>query len=102
MFLEPKAHALIADWSDRAQRLVAEFRADCGKQADQEPLAGMIDALARDSGDFRRLWSSQHVVGRDGGKRRFMHPVKGELAFEQVTCTLATSRSVKLVMLLPG
>lgn len=102
MFLEPKAHALIADWSDRAQRLVAEFRADCGKYADQEPLAGMIDTLVRESGEFKRLWNSQHVVGRDGGTRRFLHPVKGELAFEQVTFGLATERGFKLVMLLPG
>ncbi|WP_076593009.1 helix-turn-helix transcriptional regulator [Herminiimonas arsenitoxidans] len=101
MFQEPKAHALIADWPDRAQRLVAEFRADCGKHADEEPLASLIDDLIRDSADFKKLWNSQHVVGRDGGTRRFMHPTKGALTFEQVTLNLAAGRGYKLVMLLP-
>lgn len=100
MFLEPKAHSLITDWSERANRLVAEFRADCGKYADQEPLSEMIDTLMRESGDFKRWWSSHHVVGRAGGARQFSHPVKGKLTFEQVTLSLSTRRGFKLSMLL--
>lgn len=100
MFLEPRAHALIADWSERANRLVAEFRADCGKYADQEPLSGMIESLMRESGDFKRWWNAHHVMGRVGGARRFSHPAKGELMFEQVTLALAAGRGFKLVMLL--
>ncbi len=102
MFLEPGARSLIVDWPDRAQRLVAEFRADCGKHADAEPLAGLIDTLSRQSEDFRQLWNSQHVVGRDGGARRFAHPEQGALTFEQLTFGLSTGRGVKLVMLLPA
>lgn len=101
MFTEPAAHALITDWKERANRLVAEFRADCGKYADQEPLSGMIDTLSRDSSDFKRLWNAHHVVGRAGGTRQFTHPVKAQLTFEQVTLTLSIRRGFKLVMLLP-
>jgi transcriptional regulator with XRE-family HTH domain len=102
MFLEPNAHLLITDWKDRANRLVAEFRADCGKYADQPPLSGMIENLMRDSSDFKRWWNSHHVAGRAGGTRRFAHPLKGQLTFEQVTLTLSIRRGFKLVMLLPG
>ncbi|CAN5379902.1 helix-turn-helix transcriptional regulator [soil metagenome] len=101
MFLEAKAHSLIADWPERAQRLVAEFRDDCGKFADQEPLAGLIDQLERGSPDFKRLWKSQNVLGRDGGKRRFLHHAQGEREFEQVSFSVAARRGFKLVMLLP-
>lgn len=101
MFLEPKAHKLITDWSERANRLVAEFRADCGKYADQEPLSGLIENLKRESSDFKRLWNSHHVAGRAGGTRQFSHPLKGKLTFEQVTLTLSIRRGFKLVMLLP-
>lgn len=101
MFLEAQAHALITDWADRAHRLVAEFRADCGKAADEEPFASLIESLKRDSEDFRQMWNSQHVVGRDGGTRQFHHPRKGALQFEQVTLNLAATRGCKLVMLLP-
>jgi hypothetical protein len=100
MFLEPAARTLIVDWADRAQRLVAEFRADCGKFAEQEPLAGMITKLAQESREFRLLWESQHVVEREGGARRFVHPLRGNLTFEQVTFSLASTRGWRLVMLL--
>lgn len=101
MFMTQGARALIVDWPDRAQRLVAEFRADCGKQAEQEPLASMIASLTRASASFRDLWNAQHVVSRDGGLRQFMHPLKGTLQFEQVSFNLAVSHGYKLVMLMP-
>lgn len=101
MFMTQGARGLIADWPDRAQRLVAEFRADCGKQAEQEPLAGMIASLMRSSTSFRDLWNAQHVVSRDGGLRQFTHPIKGFLQFEQISFNLAVSHGYKLVMLIP-
>ncbi|SFM10257.1 helix-turn-helix transcriptional regulator [Rugamonas rubra] len=101
MFSAPEARGLIVDWPDRAARLVAEFRADCGRHADQAPLAGLIAGLARDSADFQRLWTLRNVVGREGGARRFQHPQRGALDFEQVTLHLAKRHDLKLVMLLP-
>ncbi|MES2036416.1 MAG: helix-turn-helix transcriptional regulator [Pseudomonadota bacterium] len=101
MFLERTARKLIVDWPDRAERLVAEFRADCGKYADQEPLARLIAALAETSNTFRQLWTSQHVVRREGGARNFSHPVQGMLTFDQTTFHLAKRHDLKLVMLLP-
>lgn len=102
MFTEKSARSLIVDWPERARRLVAEFRADCGKHADQPPLAILIAQLEDASATFRRLWNSQSVVGREGGERRFLHPDKGALAYEQVTCHLAKRHDLKLVMLLPS
>lgn len=102
MFTEKGARSLIVDWPERAKRLVAEFRADCGKHADQQPLAALIENLEGASAIFRRLWNSQSVIGREGGERRFLHPDRGELAFDQVTCHLAKRHDLKLVMLLPS
>lgn len=101
MFMAPAAQQLIVDWRDRAARLVAEFRADCGKHADQPPLADLIDELERASPLFQQLWHAQHVLAREGGLRRFRHPAKGDLQYRQVTLHLATQRDMKLVMLLP-
>lgn len=102
MFGTPAARSLIVDWPDRAGRLVAEFRADCGKHADQEPLAGLIERLTQESADFRQLWTSQHVVDREGGARHFAHPVQGPLTFDQVNFLLAKRHDLKLVILLPA
>lgn len=101
MFLAPQARVLIAGWPERAQRLVGEFRADIGRRADQAPLAGLIAELLDASDPFRQGWDAQQVLGRDGGLRRFQHPVQGALAFNQVTLHLARQHEVKLVMLLP-
>lgn len=101
MFLEPGARELVVGWPERAQRLVAEFRADIGRHADQAPLAGLIADLAGASAPFRQWWEAQQVQGRDGGLRRFQHPQQGLLAFHQVTLHLARQHDLKLVMLLP-
>jgi len=101
MFRTAAARGLIVDWEERAQRLVAEFRADIGKHASDPDLAALIAELARDSEEFRRLWTLQDVVGREGGLRRFHHPRIGEVSFNQVTLHLAKRHDLKLVMLLP-
>ncbi|MNM95955.1 hypothetical protein D3C81_1084180 [compost metagenome] len=101
MFLEAGARALVVGWPERAQRLVAEFRADIGRQADQVPLAGLIAELAGASPEFRLWWGAQQVQGRDGGVRRFQHPLQGLLSYHQVTLHLARQHELKLVMLLP-
>ncbi|MBG6221843.1 transcriptional regulator with XRE-family HTH domain [Janthinobacterium sp. CAN_S1] len=101
MFLEPGARDLIVGWPERAQRLVAEFRADVGRQADQAPLAGLIAELAGASLEFRQWWGAQQVQGRDGGLRQFQHAQQGLLEFNQVTLHLARQHELKLVMLLP-
>jgi transcriptional regulator with XRE-family HTH domain len=102
MFRVAAARGLIVDWPERARRLVAEFRADVGRHAGQEPLAGLIAELARDSGEFRQLWTSQDVLGREGGLRRFLHPRRGELSYDQITLHLAKRHDLKLILLLPG
>jgi hypothetical protein len=101
MFRSAAARGLIVDWEDRAQRLVAEFRADVGKHASQPVIAGLIADLAEGSAEFHALWTLQDVVGRDGGLRRFQHPRLGALHFTQVTLHLAQRHDLKLVMLLP-
>ena len=101
MFQDAGARDLVIGWPERAQRLVAEFRADIGRQADQAPLAGLIAELAGASLEFRQWWGAQQVQGRDGGLRRFQHPQQGLLGYHQVTLHLARQHELKLVMLLP-
>jgi transcriptional regulator with XRE-family HTH domain len=102
MFLEPGARSLTADWPQRTARLVAEFRADCGKHVDLPPISDLVSELSRSSEEFRGLWKKQDVVNREGGLRRFEHPERGALTFEQITLHPATRRDLKLVVLLPS
>ncbi|WP_087691139.1 helix-turn-helix transcriptional regulator [Pandoraea sp. PE-S2R-1] len=100
IFLDVGAQTLIQDWPSRARRVVAEFRAECSAYLDDLPVRALTDALQRESAVFAALWSQQDVVEREGGRRGFHHPTRGEIDFAQVTFRLSGHDDVKLVMLL--
>ncbi|AKM32717.1 transcriptional regulator [Pandoraea faecigallinarum] len=100
IFLDAGARTLIQDWERRARRVVAEFRAECSAYLDDTPVRALTDALQRESPGFAALWSQQDVVEREGGRRGFHHPERGDIDFAQVTFRLSGHDDVKLVMLL--
>lgn len=101
LFFYPPTKALIDSWETRCIRLVAEFRSDCGRHADTPLIRELIDELCAKNIDFARLWHSQAVLEREGGIRRFHHPMQGEMMFEQLTVRPDLHKDLKLVMLLP-
>ena len=98
IFLSPEARRLIADWDERAHRVVAEFRADFSRRLKDATLQALVDALSQQSPDFARLWREQAVLGREGGERWFRDPPR---RYYQSTLTLASHADVKLVSLTP-
>ncbi len=98
IFLSKAAPRLIADWEERARRVVAEFRADLSRRLRDPAMQALIDALNEQSPDFRRLWREQAVLVREGGERRFNHPIR---RFYQTTLILPSHPDVKLVSLTP-
>lgn len=100
MFLQRSARNFVVDWPERARRLVAEFRAECGKGIDDPPINDLIAMLQEQSGEFLQFWNAQEVVAREGGVRTFMHPTAGRLAFEQMTLQLQGRPDLKLTILL--
>jgi hypothetical protein len=100
MFLERSAKSFIIDWEERARRLVAEFRAECGKGMDDPPIKDLIARLQEQSAEFLQFWNAQEVVAREGGVRTFMHPTVGRLSFEQMTLQLQGRPDLKLTILI--
>ncbi len=101
VFLDPSARDFIYDWENRAQRLLAEFRADTAHNADDAAMQDLVRDLLRSSAAFARLWNNHAVLARDGGTRMFNHPRDGTLRYEQITLLPATHPDHKLVMLMP-
>ena len=99
MFLASQAQALVQDWEDRARRLLAEFRLDFGHHLDDTEMNALVDELRRDSPFFRAAWEDHIVIGREGGLRRFLHPARGLLCYDQVTFNLSSRPEFKLVTL---
>lgn len=102
VFLSPTARALIGNWQDRANRLVAEFRADFNRHPDDAPMSQLVERLTIESPDFAGLWKTQTVLGREGGERLFNHPERGPLVYYQTTLLLASRPDMKLVCLQPA
>jgi transcriptional regulator with XRE-family HTH domain len=100
MFLDPGARTLVVDWDARAQRLVAEFRADASADLEQEALQTMVEDMRAQSFEFDALWRRQDVMEREGGDRTFNHPRFGALVYQQLTMRVANAPDLKLVMLL--
>lgn len=101
VFLESVARDFIADWDNRARRLLAEFRADTARDPNDQGMRLIVENLLRSSEVFARLWNSHAVLTREGGERTFNHPLNGRLCYEQVTLLPAAHPDHKLVMLLP-
>ncbi|MCS0580762.1 helix-turn-helix transcriptional regulator [Massilia pinisoli] len=102
VFLHPAARDLIVGWEARARRLAAEFRADFHRRPADAVMQALVDGLRRDSDLFARCWERQDVLHREGGERRFRHPVRGELGFVQTTLLVAAQLEIKLVCLAPA
>lgn len=101
VFIDATARNLIAGWEQRSRHLLAEFRADYGRRLTDPQTNALVDSLRNDSPAFAEAWDLQSVAGREGGLRRFHHPERGDLCFEQHTFTPADRPDYKLVVLTP-
>jgi transcriptional regulator with XRE-family HTH domain len=101
VFLDREAHALIVDWPDRARRLVAECRAEFGRQREDADALALVAELRAGSADFAQWWDEQHVLDPEGGRRQFIHPEDGAVAYEQVNFLPTAMPGFRLVGLLP-
>jgi len=102
VFLQPQAQTLIADWAERARRLVAEFRADYSRRPHDVTMQELITSLSTKSTLFSQYWKEQTVLHREGGARSFNHSVSGVQNFLQTTLLVASQQECKLVCLAPS
>jgi transcriptional regulator with XRE-family HTH domain len=101
VFLQPRAKTFLVDWEDRAQRLVAEFRADTPRLRDDPRRAALVEELSRVSREFASGWRSQRVLSRDGGRRSFRIR-KGETRhFEQHILRVVRRPELRMTVLVP-
>ena len=101
VFLSAEARTLIADWPERAQRLVAEFRADFSRRPRDAAMQALIDGLSDSSPLFVKLWREQTVLHREGGERGFQADDGSIRRYQQTTLLVASQTECKLVCLAP-
>lgn len=82
VFLTPAAHSFLDNWENSARRVLAEFRA-VSIRGDKQQVDALVRELRCRSPDFERLWHNQSVLLREGGPRKFHHPIDGPVDFDQ-------------------
>jgi len=100
VFLEPSAQRFILDWDNRARRLLAEFRAETARNPEDPAVRALVARLRQESPLFARMWDDHGVLEREGGVRRFDHPLDGLLTLEQLTLRPGGRSAYTMVMLL--
>ncbi|RBQ21471.1 transcriptional regulator [Spongiactinospora rosea] len=78
-FLDPEVRARYADWERVGAECVAYLRMEAGRYPDDPGLARLVGELSMKDSDFRRWWSVYRVRAARSGRKRFVHPVAGEL-----------------------
>ena len=102
IFTSPQAQALLPDWEDRCQRVLAEFRRDYGRVLADPRVADVLAWLRANSSAFSSAWDRQTVLAREGGLRLFRHDEDGPLAFIQHTLAEVERGDFRLVVLEPA
>ncbi|KQU28643.1 MULTISPECIES: helix-turn-helix transcriptional regulator [unclassified Rhodococcus (in: high G+C Gram-positive bacteria)] len=88
-FLDPLSHEFYPDWDTFAEMCVSIMRAEAGRDPHDKGLQDLVGELSTRDETFRKLWGAHNVRTHGAGKKRFNHPVVGEvhLAYEELVVT---------------
>lgn len=89
------------EWEQVAQRVLAEFRADSVRFADDEWFKRLIADLQRISPEFRAWWPRHDVRGRSDARKDIEHPLVGRMMFEHTTLQVPTAPELKVMIYTP-
>ncbi len=85
LFTSPTQRHLLVDWEGHARRVLAQFRASCGRLPGDPRLTELIQDLMLRSPEFRAWWPNHEVLGALEGHKTLNHPQAGSLMFEHLT-----------------
>jgi transcriptional regulator with XRE-family HTH domain len=102
IFTHPAARDLLPDHAARCERVLAEFRRDYGRGLHDPRVRAVVDRLIGESTLFAQAWARQAVLGREGGRRRFDHPLDGALTFDQHVLADVDRGDFRLIALIPA
>lgn len=91
-----------ADWDDVAHLIVGTVRRDMLRSGRQPEDSAIIEALIRQSAEFRDMWADQTVLAHGEGVKRIRHPVAGLLQLEYSTFAVDGRADLSLVVFNPA
>lgn len=103
-FLDPAAHEFYPDWDLFADMCVAVIRAEAGRDPHDKGIQDLVGELSTRSDVFRTLWAAHNVRSHGSGKKRFQHPVVGDLTlvYEELAITAEPGQVLLIYSAEPG
>jgi len=92
------------DWDVAAREATAMLRFDAARHPHDPAVVALVDELAAVSSEFRRIWGTHEVdVGRNG-RRRYRHPLAGEIVLhsERLDIPNAPDQTLFAYSVVPG
>jgi hypothetical protein len=91
----------IVDWETHARHMVAQFRRNVARYAEDRHLAELVETLRSRSREFNHWWVDHDVNDRSAGSIMLRHPTVGELRLEYATFRPDDRTDVRLIMYAP-
>jgi transcriptional regulator with XRE-family HTH domain len=88
-FLDPAAPEFFLDYDKVANDCVAFLRVEAGRDPYDKDLTALIGELSTRSEDFRRRWAAHDVRYHRTGRKRFHHPLIGDVELDYEAFELA-------------
>jgi transcriptional regulator with XRE-family HTH domain len=88
-FLDPVATEFFVDYDKVANDCVAYLRGEAGRDPYDKDLSDLVGELSTRSDDFRRRWAAHDVRYHRTGRKRFHHPLVGDLELDYEAFELA-------------
>jgi hypothetical protein len=101
IFTDPHLRQMLPDWEETSRHFVAEFRAEAGACLGSAAHTTLLKRLGEASEQFAKLWADRGVERFASRQRVFLHPVAGELVFEQHRLVPSDAPELHLVMYVP-
>ena len=101
IFTDPHLRKMLPDWEETSRHFVAEFRAEAGARLGSAAHTALITRLGAASPEFAKLWADRGVERFASRQRVFLHPMAGELIFEQHRLMPSDAPELNLVMYAP-
>lgn len=97
-FLDPAAQQFFPDWEKNAKDLVANLRAEAGRNPHDRALHDLVGELSTRNEQFRKWWAAHNVRNHRTGRKRIHHPTVGDLELEYEVMELAADTGLRLAV----
>lgn len=101
LFTSNSYRHLLVDWEGHARRVLAQFRASCGRHIGDPRLSELIHDLMICSPEFRAWWPDHEVLGAPECQKALNHPQAGFLLFERLTFQASDASDLKVTVYTP-